>query len=146
MGVKEIDQIVQKQKWPCADILHSAGYKMRFIGYWEQCWLYSLTAAGGKDLRYLSFTHLGSGIVVYIFWCTYTQDMHVNTFFAIIYPIKILKGCDKDTHTHSMPTLLGPPSSCQGFSWKKKKKKIMLTPLLNSCQTAESYSFTPNTF
>ena len=25
----------------------------------EQCWLYSLTAAGRKDLRYLSFTHLG---------------------------------------------------------------------------------------
>uniref|UniRef100_A0A671YHJ2 C-type lectin domain-containing protein n=1 Tax=Sparus aurata TaxID=8175 RepID=A0A671YHJ2_SPAAU len=25
----------------------------------EQCWLYSLTAAGGKDLYYLSFTHLG---------------------------------------------------------------------------------------
>ena len=27
--------------------------------YMEQCWLYSLTAAGGKDLRFLSFTHLG---------------------------------------------------------------------------------------
>ena len=27
--------------------------------YMEQCWLYSLTAAGRKDRRYLSFTHLG---------------------------------------------------------------------------------------
>ena len=27
--------------------------------YMEQCWLYSLTAAGRKDLQYLSFTHLG---------------------------------------------------------------------------------------
>ena len=27
--------------------------------YWEQCRLYSLTAAAGKDLRYLSFTHFG---------------------------------------------------------------------------------------
>ena len=36
MGVREIDQIVQKQKWPCADILHSAGYRVRSIGYWEQ--------------------------------------------------------------------------------------------------------------
>ena len=27
------------------------------ICYWEQCWLLSLTAAGRKDLRYLSFTH-----------------------------------------------------------------------------------------
>ena len=27
--------------------------------YMEQCWLCSLTAAGRKDQRYLSFTHLG---------------------------------------------------------------------------------------
>ena len=38
----------------CAGILHSADED-----YWEQCWLCSLTAAGRKDLRYLSFTHLG---------------------------------------------------------------------------------------
>ena len=29
------------------------------VSYLEQCWLYSLTAAGRKDLRYRSFTHLG---------------------------------------------------------------------------------------
>lgn len=30
---------------------------MIYVVYWEWCWLYSLTAAGSEDLRYLSFTH-----------------------------------------------------------------------------------------
>ena len=59
MGVTEIDQLVQNRSDLSADILHSAGYRVRSIDYWEQCWLYSLTAAGRKDLRYLSFTHFG---------------------------------------------------------------------------------------
>ena len=36
MGVKEIDQIQCKNRGDlCADILHSAGYRVRSRGYWE---------------------------------------------------------------------------------------------------------------
>ena len=39
MGVKKIDQIVQKQKVPLCR------HTVQGEDNWEQCWLYSLTAA-----------------------------------------------------------------------------------------------------
>ena len=57
---------------------------------WEKCWLYSLTAAGRKDLWYLSFTHLGcvslllkelpSAVIVtcrgWDCWCGYVSSVN----------------------------------------------------------------------